>query len=99
MFGITIRTSGDAQSLLATGGPRVGVRARAVNSKSKLHPHLTLARYEEIDRALLIAGLKVFQHILPVKLVFDCICAFDTEPLVLWLNPHPNAELVDTQAR
>ncbi|RWM89017.1 MAG: 2'-5' RNA ligase family protein [Mesorhizobium sp.] len=62
-------------------------------------PHMTLARYEDIDPTLLVAGLEVFKGVRPITLVFDRIRVFDTEPLVLWLNPLADSELLDIQAR
>jgi 2'-5' RNA ligase len=33
-----------------------------------------------------------------ITLVFNRISVFDTDPLVLWLNPHANSDLLDIQA-
>jgi hypothetical protein len=93
MFGITIRTSGAARSFWQLVDHASAFEHEPSIRSLNYAPHMTLARYEDIDRALLIAGLKVFQDIPPITLVFDRIDVFDTEPLALWLNPHANSEL------
>ena len=55
--------------------------------------------YETIDPALLIAALEVFDGMERITLVFDRICTFDADPLVLWLAPRRDPGLLDVQAR
>ncbi|RWJ04827.1 MAG: 2'-5' RNA ligase family protein [Mesorhizobium sp.] len=99
MFAITIRASGTARSFW-----RLVDRVSAFEQESSFRnlnyaPHLTLARYEDIDPTLLVAGLEVFKGARPITLVFDRVCVFDAEPLVLWLKPRVDSELLDIQAQ
>jgi 2'-5' RNA ligase len=99
MLGITIRTSRTARVFW-----QLVDRVSAFEHEPSIRnlnyaPHLTLARYDDIDPSLLVAGLEIFKGVRPITLVFDRVCVFDTEPLVLWLSPCPDSELLNIQAK
>lgn len=99
MLGITIRTSEEARPFW-----QLVERVSAFESEPSIPnlnypPHLTLARYESIDSSLLIAALDAFDGVHSITLVFERICTFDTEPLVLWLSPRQDPGLLDAHAR
>lgn len=99
MFGITIRNS-EAARLFWRLVDRASAFEREPSVRSLNYaPHITLARYGEMDSTRLVAGLEVFRGVPPITLVFDRVRVFDTEPLVLWLDPRANSVLLDIQAR
>ncbi|WP_137390216.1 2'-5' RNA ligase family protein [Rhodoligotrophos defluvii] len=100
MLGITIRASLPARPFwqLVDLASSLFEREPSI-AKLGYAPHLTLARYDQIDPARLVAGLDAFDRVQPMTLVFDRICVFDVEPLVLWLSPRQHPELLDVHAR
>ena len=99
MFGITIRSTGTARSFWQLVD-RASAFEREPSVRSLNYgPHLTMARYEDMDPERLLAGLETFDGVRPITLTFDRIRVFDTEPLVLWLSPHPDPRLSDIHAR
>jgi 2'-5' RNA ligase len=99
MFGITLRTTETAQAFW-TLADRASAFEREPSARGLNYaPHLTLARYENMDPRQLVAGLDAFTGARPITLTFDRICVFDAEPAVLWLRPRPAPELVKIHAR
>jgi 2'-5' RNA ligase len=99
MLGITIRASGQADAFW-----RLVDRASIFEDEPSIRkldyaPHLTLARYEDVNSSLLSAALEIFDATPAFALAFDRICCFDTEPLTLWLAPRHDARLADVHAR
>jgi hypothetical protein len=73
IFGITIRASEAARSFLQLVHHASAFEHEPSIRSLNYAPHLTLERYEAIDRALLIAGLEVFRDAPPITLTFDHI--------------------------
>src|SRR4051794_502732 len=99
MLGITIRASGPAHRFW-----QLVHRASTFENGSSIRnlayaPHLTLARYNDLDSSLVSAALDIFDGVQSFRLVLDRICSFDTEPLTLWLAPRPDHRLLDIHRR
>lgn len=99
MFGITLKSTApaapfwehvDAASALE---PRPSIRAL------DYAPHITLARYEDIDPVLLTGALAAFNGEAAFALTFDAIRTFDGDEIVLWLSPQPDERLFEAHAR
>ncbi|MVA26559.1 2'-5' RNA ligase family protein [Agrobacterium vitis] len=93
MFGITISTSSEAQPFW-----QLVKRASVFERNSSIEalgyaPHITLARYSEIEPATLLEAAERVQEAKAFLLTFDRIAFFDTEPIVLWLSPRANQRL------
>lgn len=94
MLGIAIRASGTAQPFWQLVDSASVFEHESSIRSLNYAPHLTLARYENVDLALLVAGLDVFKGVGPITLIFDSIGVFDTEPQILWLKPRMGSELL-----
>ncbi|MBO0127926.1 2'-5' RNA ligase family protein [Agrobacterium tumefaciens] len=97
MFGITIRTESEAQPFW-----QLVKRASVFERNSSIEalgyaPHITLARYSDIDPAFLLEAARRLQEVKAFSLTFDRIAFFDTEPIVLWLSPRSNQRLFELQ--
>jgi 2'-5' RNA ligase len=99
MLGIAIRTSAAARPFRQLVNRVSAFESEPSATILNYPPHLTLARYENIDRTLLTAGLDAFNGVRRISLVFDRIRVFDSEPLVLWLSPRQDTALLDVHAR
>lgn len=99
MFGITIRASGAARPFWDLVDRASTFEHQPSVRSLSYAPHLTLARYANIDPTLLVAGLEVFDGVRPITVSFDRVRVFETDPLVLWLEPRSDSKLLDIQAR
>jgi 2'-5' RNA ligase len=99
MLGITIRASAVARPFRQLVNRVSAFESEPSAAILNYAPHLTLARCENIDPTVLTAALDAFDGVHRISLVFDRICMFDTEPLVLWLSPRPDSALLDVHAR
>ncbi|MFI0849764.1 2'-5' RNA ligase family protein [Mesorhizobium sp. IMUNJ 23232] len=99
MFGITIRTSSDAQLFW-----RLVKRASALERSPSMEalgyaPHITLARYSEGSDKLLLEAASRLRDQNGLLLTFDRISFFDIDPIVLWLSPLPDQRLFDLHGK
>lgn len=99
MLGITIRASAKAEPFWQLVNRVSAFETQPSVTNLNYAPHLTLARYENIDPNLLTAGLDAFNGVYRISLVFDRICIFDAEPLVLWLSPRLDSRLLEVHAK
>lgn len=99
MLGVTLRTSEEARSFWQLVEIASGFESTPSIPNLGYVPHLTLARYEAIDPALLVAACDTLNAERRITLVFDRICLFETSPMVLWLRPRPSDLLMKLHAR
>jgi hypothetical protein len=99
MLGITIRSSEPAHPFWRMVERASAFEVEPSLSKLGYQPHLTFVRYDNIDPARLAAALDSFDGCSAFTLLFDRICMFDTDPLVLWLAPHPDSRLLAIHAQ
>ena len=94
MFGITLRSTGHAAPFWDLVDAASAFEAVPSIRALGYAPHITLARYPDIDPTALKAALAIFAGERPFLLTFDRIAAFDADQLVLWLSPRADPRLV-----
>ena len=99
MFGITLRASSDAEPFWEQVD-----RASALEPTPSIRalgypPHITLARYPEIEPNRLAEAAKALGDEEVLSLTFDRISVFDTDPLVVWLSPKRDQRLIDLHGK
>lgn len=99
MFGITLRTRNAAKPFWELVDQASAFEAAPSIRALSHFPHITLARYPAIETSSLAAAAEALKGEPAFVLTFERIAAFDTEPLVLWLEPSRDQRLIEAHAR
>ncbi|MGO4677056.1 2'-5' RNA ligase family protein [Bosea sp. 2YAB26] len=99
MFGITLRTQDPAKPFWALVDKASAFETAPSIRALGYFPHITLARCPAIGTSSLAAAAEALAGEPAFALTFERIEFFDTEPLVLWLNPSLDQRLIEAHAR
>ncbi len=99
MFGITLRSAAPAEPFWQLVDAASEFEETPTIRALDYAPHITLARYTDIDPDLLTAALAALAGENAFQLTFDAVCAFAGEAPVLWLSPLPDRRLREAHAR